>query len=102
MKKEGKKKTTGKRMENLGQEDLVNKHSKCPPINCPPIVLLTENLRSHELRRPTKGVCRLSKSHVLLAQTIISDLDVPINVHQNVIQLQVTEEGKERRKESLC
>ena len=93
--KEGEKERK-KKKRNLGQEDLVNEHSKCPPIDCSPVVLLTKNLRSHELRRPTEGVRRLSKSHVLLAQTIISDLDVPINVHQNVIQLQVTEEGKER------
>ena len=40
-----------KKKGNLGQEDLVNENSKSPPINSPPIVLLTENLVVSQRKR---------------------------------------------------
>ena len=90
-----------KRKTNLCEKDLVNENSKGPPVNSSSIVLLTKNLRGHKLRSSTERVGGLPKSHVLLAQTIVSDLDVTVNIHQNVIQFQITaqypdEKGEER------
>ena len=46
-------------------------------------------LRGHELGRTTERARRLAEPHLLLAQTVISDLDVSLHGQQDVIQLQV-------------
>ena len=101
--KERKEKKERKRRTNLREKDLVNENSKGPPVNSSSIVLLTKNLRGHKLRSSTERVGGLPKAHVLLAQTIVSDLDVTVNIHQNVIQFQITaqypdEKGEEKRR----
>ena len=46
-------------------------------------------LRSEELWRAAEGACPVAVSHALFAQAEVGDLDVPLRVQQQVIQLQV-------------
>jgi hypothetical protein len=48
------------------------------------------NLGSHELRSTTEGTSGAAVPHVLLAKTVITNLDVTIKGQQNVVQLQIT------------
>lgn len=44
----------------------------------------------HEFRGTTESACGIIKTHVLLAKTIIGNLDVSIKCQENVVQLQIT------------
>jgi hypothetical protein len=48
------------------------------------------NLGCHELRCTTEGASGAAVPHVLLAKTVISNLDVTIKSQQNVVELQIT------------
>jgi hypothetical protein len=47
------------------------------------------DLWSHEFRCATECACRRAVPHLLLAQSIITNLDMTVKGQQNVIQLQV-------------
>ena len=51
---------------------------------------LMEYLRCHKLWCSAEGVCRASESHLFFTQSIIRDLDMPIQREQYVIQLQIS------------
>jgi hypothetical protein len=48
------------------------------------------HLGSHELGRSTKGRGRLAVPHVLLAETVVSDLDVTLDGKQDVVELEIS------------
>lgn len=48
------------------------------------------NLGCHELGSTTEGAGGAAVPHILLAKTVISNLDVTIKSQQNVVQLQIT------------
>lgn len=94
----------------LLQQHLVDEHTEGPPINCAAIFLVQKNLYMtsgtaihdirfigdgaylgcHELRGTTECARSCPIPHVLLAKTVISNLDMTVQGQKNVIKLQVT------------
>ena len=95
----------------LPEEHLVHEDAERPPVDCATVPLLEQDLgriivstqktgRSpvfwaylgrHELGRTTERARSGPEPHLLFAQTVISDLDVPLHREENVIKLQVAE-----------
>jgi hypothetical protein len=49
-----------------------------------------EYFRSHEFGGSAERVCGTSESHLLLAETVIGNLDVSVEGKQDVVQLQIS------------
>ena len=47
------------------------------------------DLWCHELRRTAERTCRISEPHVLFAQSIVSNFDMPVQRKENVVKFQI-------------
>lgn len=74
----------------LTQEHLVDEDTKGPPVDCPSVSLLEQDLWCHELGRSTEGASGVAIPHVLLAQTVVGDLDVTVQSEEDIVKLQVS------------
>jgi hypothetical protein len=54
------------------------------------------HLGRHELGGSTEGRSRLAEPHVLLAQSVIGDLDVTVEGEENVVELEIAEKVQAR------
>lgn len=93
----------------LLQKHLVDEDTERPPINRAAILLIKQNLKSvsklgssvelsasmtylwcHKFGSTTECASRRAIPHVLLAETVIGNLDVTVESQENVVQLQIT------------
>jgi len=71
-------------------QHLVHDNASAPPINCTAIIRVFEHLRSQIFGCSAESVGCSVVGDVLLAQPEISNLNVPVLVQKQVLQLQVS------------
>lgn len=96
----------------LLKQHLVDEHTKRPPIDRSAIFLIQKNLRSiiskchrshvrravesltyfrrHELRSTTERARSAAVPHILLAETVVRNLDVAVQGEQDIVEFQIT------------
>ena len=93
----------------LAQQHLVDEHAKRPPVDRTAVALLEDNLSrsnpsvlkaqilvgeqahfwGHELGCAAEGRRGAPEPHILLAESVVGNLDVPVEREQDVVELEV-------------
>jgi hypothetical protein len=69
---------------------LIYNASKRVIVNCEVMSLSLQHLRTNVLWRPTKGLIQIGQVLNLLCQPKVTQLDVPIDIYQYILRLQVS------------
>ena len=73
----------------LAHHHLVQQHPIGPPVHSLPVWLVVNYLWGNIVRGPTKCFCCSSINNAFLAQSEVCNLDVPLLVDHDVVQLEV-------------
>ena len=68
---------------------LVHHHSHTPPVHRAAVVVVLEDFRGQVFGSATEGAGAAGEGDVLFAETEVGDLDVPVLVEQQVLQLEM-------------